>query len=272
MKDKFKAVWVSHSTINDFIRCPRAYFLKNIYKNPKTGKKIELMSPPLALGKSVHEVVEALSVLPVDERLSESLLVKFDEAWKKVSGKLGGFKDEEEEKAYKKRGKRMIQKVIDDPGPILNKAIKIKMDLPYYWLSEKENIILCGKVDWLEYLPKDDIIHVIDFKTGKKEERMGSLQLPIYYLLVNACQKRPVGKMSYWYLDQDVGMKEFDLPDSKQAYEDVLRIAREIKLARQAQSFKCPKDGCSACEPYEAIIRGEVELIGLGEYGREVYI
>ena len=63
MADKYTAYWVSHSSINDFLKCPRAYFLKNVYKDPKTGRKIKLISPPLALGQAVHEVVESLSVL-----------------------------------------------------------------------------------------------------------------------------------------------------------------------------------------------------------------
>jgi len=31
-KDKFAAIWISHSSISDFLKCPRSYFLKNIYK------------------------------------------------------------------------------------------------------------------------------------------------------------------------------------------------------------------------------------------------
>ena len=95
MKDKYKAVWVSHSSIADFIACPRAYYLRNVFKDPKTGHKITVTSPSLSLGSAVHEVVESLSVLPVDERLSISLLKKFDVAWQKVSGKVSGFKTKE---------------------------------------------------------------------------------------------------------------------------------------------------------------------------------
>ena len=50
--------------------------------------------------------------------------------------------------------------------------------------NEEENIILNGKIDWLEYVPEDDSIRVIDFKTGKNDEKEGSLQLPIYILLL----------------------------------------------------------------------------------------
>src|SRR3990172_3701791 len=105
MKDKYTAIWVSHSSIGDYRKCPRAYYLKNVYRDPKTNHKISLMSPPLALGQAVHEVVESLSVLPVSERFRFSLLTKLEEPWKKVSGKLGGFDDKTEEEKYLDRAK-----------------------------------------------------------------------------------------------------------------------------------------------------------------------
>ena len=82
MKDKYTAVWVSHSSITDFLKCPRAYFLHNIYKSPKTGHKITIVSPPLALGQTVHEIIESLSNLPVEKRFEEPLIAKFDKAKK----------------------------------------------------------------------------------------------------------------------------------------------------------------------------------------------
>jgi len=182
-KDKFAALWVSHSSISDFLACPRAYYLKNIYKNPKTGHKFQIITPPMTLGTVIHEVIEALSVLPVAKRLEEPLLPKFELACNKVSGIKGGFFDLETEYQYKKRGEEMIRRIEQNPGPLKNLAVKIEMDLPYFWLSETENIILCGKIDWLEYLPAVEAVRVIDYKTSKKEEDPQSLQLPIYLLL-----------------------------------------------------------------------------------------
>src|SRR5207249_4528187 len=117
-------------------------------------------------------------------------LDQYNEAWKKVTGKLGGFKNTDQEQRVKERGAQMLQRVIDNPGPILNQAIKIQKELPNYYLSVEENIVLCGKIDWLEYIPDDDTVHIIDFKTGRHDESADSLQLPIYYLLVENCQKR----------------------------------------------------------------------------------
>ncbi len=271
--DKYSAVWVSHTSISDFLRCPRAYFLKNIYRDPKNNHKIKLMSPSLALGQAVHEVVESLSVLPKEKRFSEPLLEKFDQIWKRIEGKKGGFHDGDNEYHYKQRGQEMLRRIMNHPGPLTGLSVKIQMDLPYFWLSEEENIILCGKIDWLEYLPETDSVHIIDFKTGKSDEEAESLQLPIYHLLVHHCQKRPVSKASYWYLDRNDDLTEKKLPALDEAEKSIMDVALKIKLARQLGRFKCPQgDGCPACRPFEAILKGEAELVGEDNFHYDVYI
>jgi hypothetical protein len=57
----------------------------------------------MALGSAVHEVLESLSNLPTDERFKTSLIERFDQAWQKVSGPMGGFADEATEANYKTR-------------------------------------------------------------------------------------------------------------------------------------------------------------------------
>ncbi|OGV93540.1 hypothetical protein A3B57_00130 [Microgenomates group bacterium RIFCSPLOWO2_01_FULL_47_10] len=271
-KDKYSAVWVSHSSLSDFIKCPRAYFLKNVYKDPHTGHKISLMSPPLALGQAVHEVIESLSILPVEKRFAESLLLKFQAAFKKVSGIKGGFAGGQEEEHLRKKGEEMIRRVMKHPGPLANLAVKIAMDLPYYYLSEEDNIILCGKIDWLEYLPKEDGVHIIDFKTGKSDEQADSLQLPIYNLLVTNTQHRKVIKASYWYLERSDDLSPKELPDLTEAKQRVLTIAKQVSLARKLNRFPCPTGGCRECKPLEAVVAGNATKVEVNDYKHDVYV
>jgi ATP-dependent helicase/DNAse subunit B len=233
-----------------------------------------VMSPPLALGQAVHEVIESLATLPVEERLKISLVKKLDPVWLKITGKKGGFKTHSEEMNYKARAEQMLINLQEDPGPIIEKAIKIKskMNLPNYYLSAEDNIILCGKIDWLKYEEESDSVHIIDFKTGKNEEPDDSLQLPIYLLLATNTQSKKVSGASYWYLDRDDGIVKKELPDMKQSFDKVYSIARRIKLARQINHFKCPKDGCFACRPYERILKGEGEKVAVSETRQDIYV
>lgn len=243
-----------------------------------------IMTPPLALGQAVHDIIESLSYLPREERFSKPLLEKFDEIWIKVEGKKGGFTSQEQEENYKERGRNMIKRVAKNPGLLQNKAVKIQpqtekdrlsnFDLPYYHISEEEEIILCGKIDWLEYIDTDESVHIVDFKTGKNEEDEGSLQLPIYLLLAKNCQKFNVSRASYWYLDRENVPSEVKLPNEEDAKESVMTIARRIKLARQLELFKCPKGdaGCFACTPFEAVLQGAGELVGVSGTKQDIYV
>jgi ATP-dependent helicase/DNAse subunit B len=272
--DKYSAVWVSHSSVGDFLKCPRAYYLHNVYKSPRTGRKMNVINPALALGQAVHEILEGLVAYKAEDRMKESLTQKFEKNWPKYSGKKGGFRSTEEEEGVKERARAMLARVEAAPGPLLSKTVKISQDLPNYYLSAQDNIILCGKVDWLEYLPEQDAVHIIDFKTGKHEENEDSLQLPMYHLLVKNCQKRTVAKSSYWYLDRDEGLIEKNLPTLEDAHKRVLEAALKVKAAREAKAYDCPrgKDGCFACRPFEMILSGDAEFVCVGEYNQDMYM
>ncbi len=285
MADKYSAVWVSHSSMGDFLKCPRSYYLKNMYKNPKTGKKINTVSPALSLGSAVHEVVEGLAEFPAEKRFENppELLKRFEETWKKFEGKKGGFKTKEDEDNTKARGIAMIERVVNNPGPLTEKIVKLPEGemLPNFYLSEADNIILCGRIDWLQYIPEDNSVHILDFKTGKNEENSDSLQLPIYQLLLDNLQKRKVSGASYWYLDSDDTPKEVQLIDLKESFEKVYKVAKEVSDARTLSKtesvenvFKCPRgeEGCFSCSPFEKIIKGEAEFLGNGEWGQEMYM
>ncbi len=273
--DKYSATWVSHSSMGDFLKCQRLYYLHNVYKNPKTGKKINITCPPLALGVAVHEVLEPLSWILAEERLNQPFQNLYDKAWESVSGKLGGFKNSDEESIQKARGWDMIQRVINNPEPILKPAIRIgksREDLPHYFLSPEDNIIICGKVDWLQYDKDKDGIEVLDFKTGKNEESDDSLQLPIYMLLVSHFKTRPITGASYWYLEKDNIPQKKLLPSKEEAFERVIDIALKVKEAREEGEMKCLKGRCKHCDPFEKIIEGAGEFVGVGNYKQEMYI
>jgi predicted RecB family nuclease len=239
---------------------------------------MNIVNPALSLGLAVHEVLEGLANFKTEERFNRSLENDLDIAWKKVSGKKGGFKTEKEEKEVKERARAMIKRVIDNPTPLKQKTVKVKEGdnglPPNFYLSEDKNIILCGKIDWLIWKPEDNSVHILDFKTGKNEESEGSLQLPIYQLLLKELQKRKVTGASYWYLDKDDVPVDVELPSMQESFDRVYEIAIKVKEARDKGEFKCPKGeaGCFACRPFEKILKGEAEYIGIGDMKQDLYM
>jgi len=288
-RDKYNAVWVSHSSMGDFLKCPRCYYLHNVYKNPQTGRKMSIVSPALSLGSAVHEVVEGLALFSAEDRMKQleekALLAAYEKAWKKVSGKKGGFMSPEEEEEVKERGRAMTLRVGRNPGPLFHKTVRIRDGEnglpPHFLLSEEDNIILCGKIDWLVYKPEDDSVHILDFKTGRNEESEESLQLPIYQLLLKKLQKRKVSGASYWYFDKDDAPSEVPLPDEDESFKKVFSVAKKVSEARARaliegpeKVFVCPRgeESCFACRPFEKIIRGEAEFVGVGEMRQDLYV
>lgn len=238
-----------------------------------------MVTPSLSLGGIVHETLEGLLNYKAEERASQPLEAQFEEHWKNVSGKVGGFKTEQEENEAKERGLAMIRRVANNMGPLLHKAVTLPAHAnnmpPNFYLSEEHNIILSGKIDWLEYVPADDSIKVIDFKTGKRDEEENSLQLPIYSLLLNALQKRKVSGAAYWYIERNDTPTEVSLPDLSVAQEKVLAAALKVKEAREKNLFNCPRgaQGCFVCQPFEKIIKGQAELVKTDEVRRtELYL
>ncbi len=271
MTDKFKAVWVSFSSISDFIKCPRAYYLKNIYKNPQTGKKIEITSPPLSLGTAIHDVLEPLSALPPDTRFNKDLIELFDAEFIKYQGERGGFAGDDEFSYYKNKGHKMLANVIANKHILEHPTYITDKPLLDPWLSEKNNIVICGKIDWINKDEETSNLSVIDFKTSKEED-INDLQLQIYALLLYILNRASVNKLSYWFLDINESLTETNLPNVKEAYERVLALALDIKEARNVGFFECAKGGCFHCRDYEKIVRGEATRVGTGNYGREIYI
>ena len=225
----------------------------------------------MAMGSAIHSVLESLTTLPVAARFKTSLVERLGNAWEQINGKKGGFVDQETESIFKKRAEDILRRVMEHPGPLNKKAVKIKMDLPNYWLSQEDGLVLCGKLDWLEYLEDEDAVHIIDFKTGNTDEPVDSLQLPIYLLLAHNCQGREVTKASYWYISRDDFPAEQKLPNLEKSKELILKAGKEIKLATSLERFKCPKGGCKTCEPYEKILSGDAEYVGQGEYNTDLY-
>lgn len=273
--DPYTSLWISNSALNDFAKCPRAYFIKNIYRD-KNSSKVSLVTPATTLGTVVHEVLEKLGMTESDKRINFSYNNVFEDIWENYIGELGGFTSKEEELTFKERGKRMIKRVADHPGVLLNKSFNRALSLkfpdglpPRYDFSLEHEIIICGNIDWVEYNP-DGTVNIIDFKTGKEEDPT-SLQLAIYCLLVENILHRKVKKVSYWYLDREDNPTEVLLPDTEVVQKQILHLALQLKNVREKEQYDCLNSGCISCRQLEPIVNGQAKLV-CKRKGKNVYI
>ncbi len=252
-------IWVSHSSLSDFENCPRLYYLKNIYRNPKTNNRLQLVNPYLSLGSSVHNTLESLSEISPSKRKKLSWLKKFDEEW--IGGKVGGFGSAEKEKFFYGRGVKMI-KMAEKSDFLYRQAYKFPANfLPKTTLFP--GVELVGSLDWAEIL-EDKSLHIVDFKTGVREEKNDSLQLPIYYILAEKNFEPEVSRLSYWYLDREDTPQTKIIPSLSDCLTKIKERAQVMVDGVKNKEYGCTSRyrTCFKCRDYEKILTGEAEFIG----------
>ena len=100
-------IFISYTSLSDFLKCPRTYYFKNLYRDKKTGNRIQVASPYLSLGSTVHDSVKWY--IEMDGQITyDQLEKKFRNFWLKYSGKRGGFATREDEAVFGKRGIKML--------------------------------------------------------------------------------------------------------------------------------------------------------------------
>jgi hypothetical protein len=257
-----KILWISHSAISSYTKCPHLYYLEYEYRNPKTQNRIQIINPYLSLGSAVHETIEELADFPIKKRIKISLTDRFVEVFKKYRGLRGGFISEKKEEDFFKKGVQMIE-IVEKSNFLARPSIKTTTNFPNINLIG-ENIKLVGSIDWIELLPSGGA-HIIDFKTGGTKENNGSLQLPIYKILAKGNLKEKVEKVSYWHLQHDKLPIEQKIKDINSSLKTLKEKAEQIKRAIDERNFPCEYGKkCFACRDYEKIFRGEAELIESG--------
>jgi hypothetical protein len=252
------AVFISPSTLADFDKCPQLYYYRSVYRTPR-GLKIQQITPALALGQAVHDTIDQFV------RTKQN---NFDFIWGHLSGEKGGFITEEDE--YKKRALEMLERFWRNDHFKETEMFKMpnfpKVDLG-------PNLILTGKLDWIE--KEGDFYHVIDFKTGKNEEKADSLQLPIYSVLASGLLNSENIKASYWYLDKDDTLTSFALPLIAETKKLLFSKGEIVQMARQTNSYRCQsgKEECYACRDMKAIAEGKGKLVTMDTVRKqEIYI
>ena len=264
------AIFLSPSSLADFEKCPQLYYLRQVYRSPRR-LKIQLINPSLALGQTVHDVLDQFLRLLPEQRTKDELERIFELIWGNTSGEKGGYGGVEEEEGFKKRGVDMLNRFWNNKHFQMTEAVKI----PSFPKAELGNdLILTGKLDWVEQTP--DGVKIVDFKTGKNEEREDSQQMPIYAYLVSKVLNTNNITACYWYLDKDTDLTSCMLPDLEKTLAYLRKMGEIIKMVRQTNSFKCQsgREECWACRDMLAVSQGKGKLVSMDPVNRkqEIYI
>ena len=261
-------IYISYTGLSDFLKCPRSYYLKNIYRDPKQNFRLQIINPHLVLGGTVHDTIKWF--LETGGGVTkEQLEKKFRNLWLKFRGKRGGFKTLEDEASFGNRGLKMLDNFFKN-ALILGKAMPF-LSFPKYNLTE--NLILMGNMDFVGLLP-DGTLHVIDFKTGANDEE-SALQLYIYAILSESNYGKKVSRASFWYLDRDDAPRDIVLDPLDGQLEWLKQKGLELKKAIENNVWVCikEKDGfCRDCRDYQAVLDGKGEfLFSDYRYKKEIY-
>lgn len=228
---------------------------------------MQIITPHLTLGSTVHDAIKWY--LEASEKpTKEETLKKFRNFWRKYRLKRGGFNSLEEEAGFGIRGLKMVENFLNH-ADVLEPAAPF-IQFPKYKLID--NIILMGNMDFVGECP-DGTLHVVDFKTGAKDEE-SPLQLYIYSILAESNLQRSVSKASFWYLDREDGPRPIVLDPLEGQIEWLKQKGLELKAAILKNEWVCSKfpQTCRDCRDYQLLLDGKGEfLFSDYRYKKEIY-
>lgn len=254
----------SPSKLAMFFKCPKSYhfyYLDPIYSQMKN----ELKRLPHniwsfhTLGKAVHNAITLFYYLPPEQRTEKSLLGQLKETWvsevqwnkEPPLGKWGGFETLEEERDSYREAILMLKNFFG--------IAEIEPEIEYLptedfrrSIDDYINLItplnqdfdISGKFDLIAR-NNDGSLHIVDFKTGKKEDD-DHFQLKFYKLLAEEKFEKPVKKASF-YLLKTGNKKEFDLEKEKK---EIIKkeITEKINQIRMTENYEAkPSKLCKFC-------------------------
>lgn len=253
----------SPSKLNMFASCPKSYefyYLDPIYSQMKNDLKRlpQNIYSFFTLGKAVHNALTLFFHSLPEQRTKDSLKEHLKETWrsevmknkKPPLGQWGGFETLEEERRTYGEALEMLENFLK----MFEADFEIEY-LPtadfYHSIKDYQDLItplnsdfdISGKFDLVAR--EGDSLHIVDFKTSKREEE-NPFQLRFYKILAEEKFKKPVKKASFYFLKTGK-KKEFDLePEKKDKIKE--EILGKIKKIIETESFEPrPSKLCKFC-------------------------
>ena len=152
------------------------------------------LRPQDTAGSLVHRVLcDFFSKMPREERTGARLVRMFEEGWTALSPRYQRMQGVEKLRAASIEQLALFAKQHDlSASPLMVE--------PYFQVEAAPGVTLFGRVDRIDGDPGGSL-HVIDYKTGAEADEVDAGQLRLYAIMAEASLRRPVSRISFWYLD-----------------------------------------------------------------------
>lgn len=253
----------SPSKLDMFSKCPKSYHF--YYLDPilsKTKNDLKKQPPNIwsfhTLGKAIHNAITLFYYLPPELRTKDQLKENLKLTWKSEVlwnkkmplGEWGGFKTIEEERENYSQALQMLENFFQlaDTEPEIGylpvKDFTRSIDDYHNLITPISELFdISGKFD-LIIKDNEGFLHIIDFKTGKKEED-NNFQLRFYKLLAESKFKKKIAKASFYFLKTG-NTKRFDLEEGVEGIKD--EILGKINQIGATKNFEArPSKLCKFC-------------------------
>jgi RecB family exonuclease len=227
-----KGMEISYSQIRAYLDCPWLY--KTVYVDRRRAP----MSPPSALGVSIHGALEAYHRGGGGDLAR--LLACCDENWCHA-----GFKDAQEQLEWHAKARRILERYHGDELERRSEVLAVEKD----FLVPLEPHALRGTIDRIDRRP-DGTVEVIDYKTHldveSEEAAAENLQLGLYGLGARDCLDLVPAWLTLYYVATG---KRTTVPFDPAREEGIVElVTRVADLAVTGRGFRADTTHCPSCD------------------------
>lgn len=236
--------------------CPWQYRFAHILKIPVKGRA------SFSFGKSVHAALQKFFQLILEQsnktqaelfdgapKTNPAAIPSLDELLKfyEQSWIDDWYESKERQNEYKENGKKMLKEFYEADKENWPRVKYIERDFKWKISDPDSGEIypITGKIDRIDELP-DGSFEIIDYKTGKPadaEKDIDKNQLLLYQKAAQEILKKPVSKLTYYYLENASKISfAGNEKDFQKLEKEIIEQIRQIKkddFVAAPNPFKC---------------------------------
>lgn len=282
--ERLKSLEYSASALDRYLACPIKFYYADVLGLDKRGL-IDTEPDPGEIGTIVHEVLMTLYRTLDDRPLrpSDFTTAQLQRAMEQVFREYFGASVPGKVQLIRRQVESQLGRFLKEYQiPIIEKEPVTILGLEQWVTGTNAGYVFAGKIDRIERRSAQTVI--LDYKTGRDEKRLaikpekldlgnpdswpeavGSVQLPMYWMLYHVVQGEAVERIRPAYIF--LGKRnfrdgiEFGLPTNETSARELYTLLESflLRLVEQigdpTQEFNAPRDVPAACPncPYQAI-------------------